>query len=122
MKGQKMHTRGKGKVREEQALQYLLEKGYIIIEQNYRTRHGEIDCIAQDPVGTLVFCEVKSSWGGRGANPLYWVNARKQRTLGQMARRYLYEQKRTDVPCRFDVIGISSRGIDHIRNAFFIFP
>ncbi|MBD3320310.1 MAG: hypothetical protein GF350_04360 [Chitinivibrionales bacterium] len=51
---------------------------------------------------------------------MYWVNARKQRTLGHMARRYLYEQKRADMPCRFDVIGISPRGIDHIQNAFFI--
>ncbi|MBK7495189.1 MAG: YraN family protein [Candidatus Omnitrophica bacterium] len=37
---------------------YLKEKGFILLEQNYQTREGEIDWIVQDGE-TLVFIEVK---------------------------------------------------------------
>ena len=48
----------KGKVGEKLAFDYLKEKGFSIIEQNWRySRMGEIDIIAKD-VDTLVFVEV----------------------------------------------------------------
>jgi putative endonuclease len=107
-------------VREAQVRQYLLTQGYTIVAHNYHTKCGEIDCIAVDPDGTLVFCEVKSSWGFGCGDPLYWVNERKRRVLVRMARQYLYERGMHTKACRFDVIAISSHGIDHLRNAFLL--
>ena len=37
-----------GKQGEEIAAQYLIEKGYEILERNWRNRHKEIDIIARD--------------------------------------------------------------------------
>ena len=111
-------TREKGNRGEDQAVEHLLGQGYGIVCRNYQSRNGEIDCIARDPDGTLVFVEVKSSEGGHGAHPLFWVTPAKQRTLFKMARQYLAEHHITSTPCRFDVIAITRGKIEHIRNAF----
>ena len=42
-----------GKIGEELAVNYLIEKGYEILERNWRNKHKEIDIIAKDG-GTLV--------------------------------------------------------------------
>lgn len=44
---------------EQIAAEYLEDKGYRVLEQNYRTRFGEIDLVAQDG-DALVFVEVKT--------------------------------------------------------------
>ena len=111
-------TRTKGNAGEDRAAEYLLEKGYSIVCRNYRSRRGEIDCIARDTDGTLVFVEVKSSMGASCGNPLFWITPAKQRTLFAMARQYLSEHSITSTPCRFDVIAISRGNIEHLRNAF----
>ena len=48
---------------EDAAAAYLQNKDYRIIERNYRTKYGEIDIIAKDSDGTLVFVEVKALSG-----------------------------------------------------------
>lgn len=113
-----LSTHEKGDRGEELAVTYLLDKGYRIICRNYRAqKSGEIDCIAYDTDGTIVFIEVKTS-GNKKGKPLFWVTPAKQRTLFKMARRYLAEHNLTSAACRFDVIGIRGDTIDHLRNAF----
>ncbi len=51
---------------EELACQYLIKEGYRILLRNYRQKWGEIDIIAKDPGGVLVFVEVKAM---RQSNP-----------------------------------------------------
>ena len=48
-----------GKLGEQMTAKYLTDKGYIILEHNYRRGHLEIDLIAQDG-DELVIVEVKS--------------------------------------------------------------
>lgn len=50
----------KGKLGELIACKYLVEKGYIILDKNFREKWGEIDIIARSPNQTLVFVEVKA--------------------------------------------------------------
>lgn len=107
----------KGQAGEERAAAYLLELGYRIVCRNYRSKRGEIDCIAQDPDGTLVFVEVKSAYGTSCGNPAFWVTPAKQRVLLSMARQYLAEHKTVNRRCRFDVIAISGNKLDHLKNA-----
>ncbi|MBD3419549.1 MAG: YraN family protein [Chitinivibrionales bacterium] len=113
-----MNTRKRGAAGEERAAEYLLQKGYRIVSRNYETKDGEIDCIAQDADGTLVFVEVKCAHGRSMGNPLFRVNRRKQVQLAKMARRYLYEHALSTHPCRFDAIAVMPDKIDHLRNAF----
>ena len=51
---------------ENRISEWLTEKGYLILEKNWRTRTGEVDIIALDKTeqtssgGVLVFVEVKT--------------------------------------------------------------
>ena len=49
-----------GKLGEDLACKYLEQKGFQIIERNFRKPWGEIDIISQDKNGALVFVEVKT--------------------------------------------------------------
>jgi putative endonuclease len=112
-------TRQKGNCGEQIAVDYLLSKGYSVVCKQYRSRRGEIDCVAQDADGTLVFVEVKSSQGKAFGNPLSWVTPQKQKILTKMAQQYIKEHNLMGVPCRFDVIAVWGEKIDHLENAFF---
>ena len=105
---------------EEIAARYLSERGYRIIEAGYRTRAGEIDLIALDDQGTLVFIEVKYRRGSDPKAALEAVNARKQRQIIRMAQIYLMKHSHlSEMPMRFDVIGICDEGGPlHVENAF----
>jgi len=52
-------SRAKGNIAEERACSFLYDNGFIIIEQNFYSRFGEIDIIATKD-NVLHFIEVKS--------------------------------------------------------------
>ncbi len=114
----KENKREIGAVYEKQAVAFLQEKGYEIVETNFRCRQGEIDIIAREGE-YLVFIEVKYRKDTRAGNGLEAVDYRKQQKIIQTARYYLYSRQfGEEVPCRFDVIGICPDKITLIRNAF----
>lgn len=89
---------------ENLAVAYLRKKGYKIIEQNYKTRIGEIDIIAIDGK-TLVFIEVKTRESLEYGHPFESVNKNKRRKIANVAMLYLKRLK--DIPpCRFDVVSV----------------
>ncbi|MDZ7262375.1 MAG: YraN family protein [candidate division KSB1 bacterium] len=113
-----------GKQGESQAAEFLRNKGYHILEQNYRWARGEIDLIARDGE-TLVFIEVKTKRGYDDFGPPEtWVDLRKQHQIGQVAAHYLQEKQIQDTDCRFDVVAVTfEKGrwfIKHIENAFWL--
>jgi putative endonuclease len=91
--------------------------GLVLVERNWRCRHGEIDLIAEER-GMLVFAEVRMrsgpGFGGAGES----VTAAKRRRLLAAARLYL--SRRADTPCRFDVFLVDGAGwnVQWIRDAF----
>ena len=99
------------------AMNCLEQHGYQILQYNYRCRIGEIDIVAKEGEN-LVFCEVKYRTGPGKGSPLEAVDARKQRKIFQAAMYYLTEYHISDVPCRFDVIGIEGTRIQLVKNAF----
>jgi len=52
-----------GRRGEEEACSFLKKKGYRIIERNVRFVFGELDIVAKDKNGLLVFVEVKTLGG-----------------------------------------------------------
>ena len=110
-----------GKQGESLAVWYLKKNGYKILEQNYRTKLGEIDIIAREKK-TLVFVEVKSRRSIRFGSPKWAVTPKKQRTISMVALSYLKNTKQTDAKTRFDVVTITSNQdeprIEIIKNAF----
>lgn len=112
-----------GKQGEQIAANYIEQKGYQIVERNYRFGRGEIDIIAEQE-NMLIFIEVKTKKFGDFGDPIQWINRRKQRQIGTVARGYLYEKKIDNRDCRFDVITLKWENgayeINHIENAFWI--
>ena len=121
---------------EELAARHLIDRGYEIVDRNFRTRFGELDLIAAGE-GCLVFCEVKTRVARDRSGqlgPLASVGPRKQRQVRQMAREWLAADRLRlagnsglagGLPeLRFDAIGVTlDRGgelvaIEHLDRAF----
>lgn len=60
------HKSELGKFGEDLACEYLVKKGYKIIDRNFRKPWGELDIIAKAPDKTLVFIEVKTMTDSSG--------------------------------------------------------
>ena len=111
-------TVARGQAAEQLAAEYLQRHhGYQIDQINYRALRGEIDIVARDPQGVLVFVEVKTARDLRYGHPLFRINRTKQRTLHVMARIYLDRASHSG-PCRFDAIAIVGGKLEHLKNAF----
>ncbi len=110
-----------GKAGEKIAVAFLKEKGYRILEVNYRCPIGEIDIVARDK-NELVFIEVKTRKSGALGYPEQAVGVKKQKKISQLALWYLQEKKINDANARFDVVAIlmlpAGQDIRLIRNAF----
>ena len=115
--GNSFNRRAIGTEYETLACEYLTRHGYQILCRNFRCRQGEIDIIARDGE-YLVFCEVKYRNGSSGGHPLEAVDVKKQRTIARCAGIYLINHGLSEVPCRFDVIGIMNDEICLVKNAF----
>lgn len=117
-----MQTRERGDQGEAAAAQFLMSQGIRIIEYNFHCRTGEIDLIGRDS-DSLIFIEVRSRRSGALVDGIESVNFRKQRRLIAAARFYLHRHGLHNLPCRFDVIGVThspENGYDFhwITNAF----
>ena len=87
-----MNTRRRGNIGEDIATMYLCKHGYVILERNYRTKHGELDVIAKHD-GYFVFIEVKRRANTRFGLPREAVNYRKQQTIVQCAKLWLVKNR-----------------------------
>jgi putative endonuclease len=113
-----MNKREQGSHYETMAAEYLKNKGYEIILQNFFSKNGEIDIIAKD-TDTLVFCEVKYRSNTRYGLPEEAVDYRKQDKIRKTAAYYLYRNNfPVETRVRFDVIAVLGEKITHIEDAF----
>lgn len=94
-----------GVLGEKMACQYLKGKGYKILDQNYRTRGGEIDIVAEEGK-IIVFVEVKTRTNRLFGFPEEAIDARKQHKLAITAENYLAVHRLYEADYRIDSIGI----------------
>ena len=99
------------------AKQYLLDKKYKILEQNFTTKIGEIDIIAQDN-DIIVFVEVKDRQTKRFGMPREAITPYKQNKIRTVATQYLVKNRLINYKVRFDCVEILGDTITHIENAF----
>jgi putative endonuclease len=112
-----------GKWGEKCAVGFLRKKGFKVITRNYSCRAGEIDVIAADPEGSIVFVEVKSRRDEVHAKAQDAVTPKKQKTMILAAKYFLRSYKVNDKPLRFDVVAVvlgqkAKPQIRHYQNAF----
>jgi len=111
-----------GKTGEATARKFLENKGYAILESNWRFHRAEVDLIAKDG-NVLVFVEVKTRSSDAFGKPEAFVSTRKQRFLAEAASAYM-EQSGHDWEIRFDIISVLAQPagealIEHFEDAFF---
>ena len=106
MKSSKRET---GDIHEQDAANYLQSRGLKLLASNHSSRHGEIDLIMQDQE-TLVFIEVRYRRNRNFGGAAISVTPKKQRKIALTALHYLQKHKKTNTPCRFDVIAVTGEG------------
>lgn len=97
-----------GRLGEDLACAELERRGYFILARGHRSRFGEIDIVARDRGGTLVFIEVKTREGAAYGDAAEAVTADKRRRITAMAEDYLARHGRPDQACRFDVVAVDA--------------
>lgn len=109
-----------GKIGEEKAYRYLLEKGYKIRNRNWQYRKAELDIVAEKD-NKLVIVEVKTRSSEYFENPKEAVTLRKQKQIIMGSNAYI-ETFDIDLECQFDVVSVliidGKVEIEHIEDAF----
>jgi putative endonuclease len=110
-----------GRQGENDAVEYLKQKGYQILHQNYRYKRAEIDIIAQKDT-LLVFLEVKTRSNLSFGMPESFVNANKASLITKAADQYIFQQN-WHGNIRFDIISViitpQKTEIEHFEDAFY---
>ena len=112
-----------GKEGEAIAVAYLLEKGYSILETNWRFGKAEIDIIAQKE-DILAVVEVKTRSSLEFGLPQEFVKPQKIKLLVKAINEFV-EKYDFDVEVRFDIVAITKETtklhIEHLEGAFYYF-
>jgi putative endonuclease len=103
------------------AANYLKNKGYTVLETNWRFKNLEADIIAS--IGdTMVVAEVKTRKTNFFGEPETFVTKQKQRNLIRAAHEYV-QIKELNLEVRFDIISVimnnSGNQVNHIESAFY---
>ena len=109
-----------GQKGEELASQFLQNKGYTVLETNWRFQNLDADIIAQRNK-TLIIAEVKTRKSNYFGEPETFVNKQKQKNLINTANAYI-QRYNLDLEVQFDIISIilgdNQMKINHIDDAF----
>lgn len=117
-----MNTKKIGDEGEKRASDFLLGKGYKIIERNWKSKGGELDIIAlKDEI--LVFVEVKTLPNACRDMLMSLLGKEKQQRIIKTAKHFLLKHRQySNSYIRFDVIVLDMQDLPpvyHIENAFF---
>jgi putative endonuclease len=108
-----------GRDGEQAAVDYLKERGFRILDRNWRCAAGELDIVAVER-HVLVVCEVKTRSGTGYGTPLEAVGAAKRRRLRQLAVAWLNAHGIRFDRIRIDVVGLvrdpaGGYTVEHVR-------
>lgn len=111
-----------GELGENFAANLLIEKGYTILERNYRVGHLEVDIIALKD-DTIVFVEVKTRSVDFLVSPSEAVSIRKQGLIVKAADGYVRHFNRQE-NARFDIINVlhdngNIVSVEHMEDAYY---
>ena len=112
-----------GEFGESLARDYLISKGYRILNMNYRNRFGEIDIVCMNK-DLLIFCEIKSRYSNSFGYPIESITCYKQKQIIKLSELYLISKKYYNFNVRYDIIEVifntitSSHIINHVQDAF----
>jgi putative endonuclease len=114
-----MYKKRFGNWAEDVVCRYLVGKNYQIIDRQWYCRLGEVDIIANDPNGDLVFFEVRAKTSDAYGRPEESIGWRKQRSLARAISYYVLV-KNYQGWYRCDVCAVEKDGriirLRHLKN------
>ncbi len=121
-KNKHLHT---GKIGESLAENFLASQNFLILEKNFHCREGEIDLIAVDRDGTVVFVEVKTRTNDLFGEPIDAINYFKRKKILKAAIKFLNRASENKfINWRIDAICVQLdkklklKNIEHFKNIF----
>lgn len=111
-----------GRRGEELAAALLQERGWAILDRNFRFGHKEIDLVAR--LGRLVaFVEVKTRRGLDYGHPMEAIGRLQRREIARVARAWIARHGRRGDLYRFDAISVLLQDgrlpqVDHLEDAW----
>lgn len=109
--------RALGTTGEEAVAAWYVDRGYEIVERNWRCRAGELDLIVRRG-RTFVFCEVKTRSSAAFGAPVEAITREKQVRLRHLAARWLEDAPLRPTDIRFDVASVLAGEIEVLEGAF----
>ncbi len=108
---------------EQHACDFLLVKGFTLIQKNFSCYHGEIDLIMRDQ-DHIVFVEVRSRNRSDFGNALESISLTKRKKLIKTATIFLQKKQWLyKFTSRFDIVTIQHKGnqleLNWVKNAFY---
>jgi putative endonuclease len=110
-----------GRYGEDRAAIYLQDRGYEIIERNWRSRSGEIDLIAREN-DRFVFIEVKTRNGSGYGHPFEAITPEKVSRMRRLVADWCATREVRGLKVRLDAISVLISGgrvhIEHLKEVF----
>jgi putative endonuclease len=94
-----------GQEGEALAAAWLQQEGYVLLHQNWRFKHWELDIVAEKG-GVLHLVEVKTLRSNRFGYPEQQVGHKKRQSLAKAAEQYLLQYPQWQ-RIQFDVLSIT---------------
>ena len=104
-----------GDAGEKAAAKFLTDRGYDVVDTNFRCRYGEIDIVAHYR-DCLVFVEVRTKKSLTFGAPEESITHAKKEKLILTAQTYMQQHKDVPPNWRIDVIAIVMAGDDTVRS------
>lgn len=110
-----------GKLGEQMAVDFLIKKGYKILDRNFHFKKLEIDIVAEFK-GKIIVVEVKTRQSDYLTDPRELLSKSKQKGIVKTAN-YFIQENEIDLETQFDLIIIvlneKQKDIRHIEDAFY---
>lgn len=112
-----------GTFAEQQAADFLLAKGYVLLERNVTSRYGELDLLMLDGstrlttgFDTIVAVEVKARTNARFGRAIESLTENKLQKLSDALHDILEQRGWSRRPYRIDVVTIEPSGFEHLKS------
>ena len=106
-----------GRWGEDRAAAWYAERGWDVLDRNWRGANGELDLVLGRD-GTVVFCEVKTRSSTAYGAPAEAVDRRKQQRIRTLAVEWLRQHHEPAETLRFDVASVLKGRVDVLEGAF----
>jgi putative endonuclease len=95
---------------EAQVANFLISQGYKIIDRNWRIKEGEIDLIARNLQGEIIFIEVKTRSNESFGHPLEAITREKALRLQRLALAWLAKNGKFGCDFSIDCASVIIKG------------